>query len=238
MLGSRGEPGPRPAVDSPEPVGDLRPTDLYNQYNTTEERRNAAYSLKFEGWSTSMIANSFGVTHETVYRWMKDAIEDHRKRLESDVGADIIADSLLFFDHLEQTVLYELRIMGEENTSLSSSGRVVRKNDPLKMGETKIKFIEAAAKIRRQKIMLLRETSILSGDKDKAYQDWRGKADVVETVKDERSEDDIQKDIEKLLKHGLTIKPKGREDVPNSEIVIAEDSGEEQTTIDEDVVNP
>lgn len=171
-----------------------------------EKKHALVFDMKMRGIAVNAIAERFRVDVSTIYRWLNKYTEDCRKRLEQQPAANLVAETIEYYERLEGFCLYEANQLTEEEKLIDSGGKVhVVSNSCIK--ETKLKFLQTAAKLRRLKTDLLTSTGVIPKEPSRIYHkmEEEKRAEEGEATGEERSKDQVKQDIIRLLERGRQI---------------------------------
>lgn len=178
---------------------------------STRLKAERAYALRLQGVSIQEIAKFFSVSNQTVYRWVSLVVKDHREALQGQTASEVVAESLLFYDHLEKMYLNEVSVIeaSDSRTINPVTGEVVSNTiDPRRI-DSRTRCLKGAMDARKEKIALLASVGLLPKDTTQLYKDWKGRVEqtdeVVETSDKQRSADDIKENVMRLLQNCRTL---------------------------------
>jgi len=177
-----------------------------------DKKRAQAWLWRRQGIGVTAIAGMYGVDESTVYRWLNQYVEEHRTRLEQQPAANLIQDSILFYQHLEDLCLHEVTHMDGDGAEVDlETGRVKRTGDNTRKG-LKMKFIQTAAKVRDSRIKLMIETGILPREPEKVYHKLeeakRVDGEVVDDTK-AKTKEDLKERLKQLVKRERSLDDDG-----------------------------
>jgi hypothetical protein len=161
---------------------------------------------RLQGLPVKAMAAHYGVSSSTIYRWLNDGVQLYRQKLENRPAADIIAESLMFLRQVRDTYLLEARTAGAgEITVDPDTGEIVRSSKVA--SQNKGKMLEGALKAEKLANDFMLETGIIPREAEKIYHTLRGDDTESATAKhpDERSDEEVMKDVMELLKRGRRI---------------------------------
>lgn len=192
-------------------VNDLKSDESYREVmpaTTREEKVEKAMALKLRGIPAKNIAIALKVSQPTIYNWINEYIEKYKEDIEKRSGANLLSETMLYWDNLERLCLYEISQLGE-GTSVYDTG--LKKMVKIDQGGSKIlklKFILAAAQCRKEKSNLMLQTGILPKEPEKIYHRMEEEKRVDEKIPidvSERSKKEIANNIVKLLERTRAV---------------------------------
>jgi len=171
---------------------------------TTRVRQEKVLDLKMRGISNTAIARALGVDPSTIWRDLKKAREEYREGLENEPAANLIAESLMFLDRVEEVCLFEANQTAASSVKVDpDSGEVIRDGAASKTRD-KIQFIRAALTARDMKTKLMLDTGVIPKEPEKLYHSIKPEQEV-EEVTDFREEAEIRQQVIELLKRGRNL---------------------------------
>jgi len=197
---------PPPSLSSEKVTKDTLEFRAKSHYWSEEEKINTCVMFRMKGVSVQSLALSFDVHPSTIYRWLDKYAEDFRQRMEQKPAANLIAESLQFIGYIRDVLLYEADQIkhGEDTDVDKKTGELKRRSNASKL-LLKAKYLEAALKAEKLSLNLMLDTGIIPREPDKIYHTLKGgKPDSGETF-DERSEEEVQKDVWRLLQRGRRL---------------------------------
>jgi hypothetical protein len=179
-------------AEKPEPEKDL-----------VAERMEKVIDLKMRGIGNTAIAKALGVDPSTVWRDLKRAREQYRETLEDEPAANLIADSLMFLDKIEEVCLFEAAqsTSGEAKVD-PTTGEVTREGTNNVRG--KFQYIRAALTARDMKNKLMLDTGVMPREPDKLYHSIKRDEETKEEL-DVRNAEEIRDQVLELLKRGRNL---------------------------------
>lgn len=172
-----------------------------------EERLARIWNLKIRGGTPSAIAKALNISIDTVYRELKLIGRRYRDEILKIDPLTLVADSLQWFDEMERVALFEVASAGKKKTKVvdQASGEVIEIDivDP-----NKSKFYIGALRAREMKLKLMLETGIIPREREKMFQALEGLQNEGDIFMEdaERSPEEIQESIQKLLQNGRLMK--------------------------------
>lgn len=206
----------RPPTPTTSPEGDVHVDDSHLNISeaahrlrrlSREERVSYAYRLKMQGVPNRAIAATFGVTQKTIASWFIEYTSKYQETLEEQTRVSIVVESLSWYEDIERMLLFEANksralqdLVPEEDALLD-----LRPNslDP----DERRQYIMAAVAVRKQRLGLMQEVGILPNKAPETlYKPLSDeKVQVTEAIGDQRTPEEIQADIQKLLATGRTL---------------------------------
>lgn len=174
-----------------------------NELLTEEEKELKIFEMKMRGMPVSGIAHAFGMTPGEVRKSIQRYSDKFRHHYETESPANLIAETLAFYERLEEICLYEIDAIEQRSTVKTSAGVSVNQTtDPEKR-----RYIETAGKARDARIKLLLETGLIPKEPEKLhsimYKEGEGET---EKKLEKRSKDEIRQDIENLIGQVRSLK--------------------------------
>ena len=189
------------ALDS---LVDLRVKDTSPKPDPVRDRIEKVVDLKMRGISNTAIAKALGVDPSTVWRDLKRARESYREELETEPAANLISDSLMFLDKIEELCLFEASQASSAATSVDpTTGEVTRESSSNNRG--RFQFIRAALTAREMKMKLMLDTGVIPREADKLYHTIKKDDEAEEKGLDDRNAEEIRDQVMELLKRGRNI---------------------------------
>jgi transposase len=198
--------------DLPKPLTELEKSREKMRFefdkSSDVEKVNKIYELRMNGFSVQSIARMYGVHQSTIYRWLERFIDEYKQTMEQRPAASIVAESLLFINRIKDLALYEIHQATREKEGDVSpdfkTGEVKHGKKEGKLVTTK--YFDIALKAERLALNLMLDTGIIPREPDKIYHTLKGgKPTDDESIEDERSEEEIRRDVWKLLQHGRRL---------------------------------
>ena len=177
-----------------------------------EQKQLKLYELRLKGVAISKLQEAFGICRATAYSWLHKAANIHRIRMQATPAADFVADSLLTYKHLEFVVLNQIEAFHCDGLSIDpKTGEIDRSTSTSDIQVTAAiaKLVEVTAGIRKKQVDLMRQTGLLPSPKEgDIHADWTGTSKElldVDEPDEERSTEDIEQDVERLLMVGRRL---------------------------------
>jgi len=168
------------------------------------ERMEKVIDLKMRGISNTAIAKALGVDPSTVWRDIKKSRDAYREELETEPAANLISDSLMFLDKIEEVCLFEASQSDAGRTTIDSvTGEVSREGSS--NNKSKFQFIRAALTAREMKMKLMLDTGVIPRDAQKLYHTIKQDEEDEDRGLDVRNESQIRDEVMELLKRGRNI---------------------------------
>jgi len=170
------------------------------------DRAFKVWSLRTKGVPTGAIAKTFNMSLEQVNEDLVTAGAVYRKELLNLEGVDIVAQNIQWLDEMERIALYEANQLPTQVIKLvdPDSGKVTEERI---VDKNRAAFFDAALKARQMKLQLLKETGIISkGNPELLFKKLGDMSGKEEEVLEERSEEEIQLSIARLMKFGRFMK--------------------------------
>jgi len=165
-------------------------------------KRAHAYQLRLQGKTVRWIAALYDVDAGTVYKWLKQCTEEYLSSFETNSGAEVVADNLAFLDELEAICLAEISAAGKEPEFDTKTGTFKTKTSP-DASKEKNTWVQTLLKVRDSKIKIQAQVGIMPSEADGLYRKVdENKVDkIAEIAKaNERTEEELKKDVEDLFK--------------------------------------
>jgi DNA-binding CsgD family transcriptional regulator len=167
------------------------------------ERMEKVVDLKMRGIGNTAIAKALGVDPSTVWRDLKRAREQYRETLEQEPAANLIADSLMFLDKIEEVCLFEASQASSGEAKVDpTTGEVTR--DAGSNAKGKFQYIRAALTARDMKNKLMLDTGVMPREPDKLYHSIKKEEESKEEM-DVRNAEEIRDQVLELLKRGRNL---------------------------------
>lgn len=187
-----------------EDLSDIRAAPPEQKVDASKDRVEKVLDLKMRGISNSAIAKALGVDPTTIWRDLKRARDSYRETLEQEPAANIIADTLMFLDKVEEVCLFEASQASAVETRVDpKTGEVIREGSP--NAKNKFQFIRAALTAREMKVKLMLDTGVLQREPDKLYHTIKREDEETGGHIDVRDENEIKAQVIELLKRGKNI---------------------------------
>lgn len=173
-----------------------------------ELRQRKAFELSLRGASIASIAEIFGVTESTVYRWKQARAQEYRASIEQQSGVDLVADTMLFYTYLEELCLYEIdQADRDEKTIDEKTGTVSIVGNRSHAKRVRQGWVDRAHGLRNSKTKLLFEAGVLRREPEKIFHTLRGEdtSDSGEDTSTEITPDEMLKEIERLARFGRRV---------------------------------
>jgi len=177
------EPASSELIDSsPEMLAEIKPLD---------RRHHSAFLMKMKGMKVSRIAEVFGVSERTVFRWFTAYEQEFREGFEAVPAANLIAKQLAVLEEIERLNL------AEANECESNRDR--------------IGFYRVALIARGKIIDLMTQTGVIPKEPEKVYSVMVEKKPKSLDTKPEAevSREELERRIMQLLRFGRELPPLG-----------------------------
>jgi len=174
---------------------------------TTEEKCEAVWMNRMNGMPVKSIAAFYGVSSSTVYRLLDQGVKIHRQGMENKPAADIIAESLIFMRRCRDIFMFEANQSGAGAATVDPDTGAITREASKGNDQNKQRMLEGALKAEKLAVDLMKDTGIIPKEAEKIFHTLKGddSAEVVEKHPDDRSEEEILKDINELIKRGRRI---------------------------------
>jgi hypothetical protein len=185
-------------------LSDVRESAEESHKDKIRERVDKVVDLKMRGISNSAIAKALGVDPSTVWRDLRRARESYRETLENEPAANLISESLMFLDKIEEVCLFEASQSGMADAKVDPvTGEVTRESSS--NGRGKFQFIRAALTAREMKTKLMLDTGIIPREPDKLYHTMKKDDEEDKKTLDVRDATEIRDQVLELLKRGRNL---------------------------------
>ena len=185
-------------------LSDVRESAEESHKDKIRERVDKVVDLKMRGISNSAIAKALGVDPSTVWRDLRRARESYRETLENEPAANLISESLMFLDKIEEVCLFEASQSGMAEAKVDPvTGEVTRESSS--NGRGKFQFIRAALTAREMKTKLMLDTGIIPREPDKLYHTMKKDDEEDKKTLDVRDATEIRDQVLELLKRGRNL---------------------------------
>jgi len=200
-------------MQEPEEIVDVvRMVDEAKQADTTgiaeidhDNRMVRVWQLRIRGLTTMAIAKALGISVSTVYSDLKEVGRRYREELLKVDPVTIVAENMQWLDEMERIALYELHQASTQKQKVidAATGATteVEIQDP-----NKSRFYLAALQARKMRLDLLIQTGIIPRERANLFDALEQSATTEAEKGRERSVEEIRADIERLMKHGRTLK--------------------------------
>ena len=176
---------PAPATGTPEQIAYM--TEL--RAMPIEERRQKAYELRLSGRTLREIAELFGVTQGTVSTWITKYNKTLQEAAQDSTFLGLYVDNITFLEAYEKIAV--TMAQGEEGS---------------KSERDRISWLQLALKTRQTMIDMQAKVGVLPTDPNGLFGKLENPQAAAETKRqDERTDEEIKGDIDKLFKHGRTL---------------------------------
>lgn len=167
-----------------------------------EDRRVKIWEFKIKGISTDAIAKVFKISRDTVYRDLKILATRYRESLTKDAPLDIVADTMMFLDKLEEIALFEFNQAGGGAVELDG----VKVKRGASNSKDKHNFLKAVLTARQMKIDMLMQIGVIPREPKRLFEALEGStSDKEERVGSDRTEEEIKDSIKDLLSLGRRL---------------------------------
>lgn len=197
------------AIDS-TPVEIIRPETLPEFVEETGEnapqkmkiavRREEIFAMKLQGYKPAEIAELKGISVATVYNDLKAVMKDVRERITSKDSLDLITENITLLEEVERIAMREASL-AESTAYDPKSGRIIKVDKDKDM-----KPLLVALRARELIMKLQLDTGMVAREAQELNVSINGRIKLKEEKReDKRSEEEIKRDILKLLKNGRQL---------------------------------
>lgn len=175
-----------------------------------DDRKKAkAYEMKLQGFSVVSIAQIFGVAPNTIRKWIQDHASEFTGIIETSPAANIIAETLLFYENLEMLCLNEIKELPDNKviTDLKTGETSTRLDYDAKT--LKQKYVLTLMQLRKQSVDLMQSTGMIPKEPERLYHTMEREkpidSDAALAKKEERPKEELVDKVMQLLAKGRHI---------------------------------
>lgn len=169
---------------------------------TEEDKLREVYRLKMTGLTYSEIALRYGVSTSTIHNWIKKYVEESSKELEVERPLNLITESVLFLQTIQQVCLRELGYasLTPIDPDTGEFTELPEKFD-INIVRTRTMLIDKILESKRLELDLLVKTGVIPKEPDKLYAVVKDatKTTAEEGLERTRSPEEVKQSIEDLL---------------------------------------
>jgi transposase-like protein len=174
-----------------------------------DKKKAKAYEMKLQGASVTAISQIFNVTPATIRKWLQDHASEFTGIIETNPAANIIAETLLFYENLESMCLNEIRQLPDDKVTHNiKTGEMERKVD-YDAKNLKQKYIITLVQLREKSVGLMQDTGILPKEPQRLYHTMEREkpidADAELAKKEDRPKEELVDKVMQLLAKGRHI---------------------------------